>query len=384
MKAEELIAAACAETGLDDFGGDSFREGLGIYVDSLNDESQLNDLGVAALQGNINGNLTNRLRVVDWAKRHPEVADESVEAPLVVIGLFRAGTTLLSYLLDQDLRNRPLLRWEAGDNVPPPTPGEHRSGPRVEAARAAAGMLDMINPGFKSIHHEEADGPTECVALLSQDFKSLLWETIANVPSYGEWLLEIDQRSAYEHHLRVLQVLQSGGVRGRWTLKSPHHAIALDALTAVYPDARLVMLHRDPLVVTASVCSLVRSLSGTFTDADHGPYIARHWPDVLQASIDGPDAFRAARPDHPIIDVQYRDLVRDPVGTVRAIYDGAGWTLEDDAATAMRGYVDANPKGKFGRHGYDLDELGLDPGALRERFAGYMGRYGVEAELPRS
>lgn len=376
------MTAACEQTGLGDFGGDSFREGLDVYCRSLATESQLNDLGMAALTGNITGNLTNRLRVVDWTKQHPEVAAEAIDAPLVVIGVFRAGTTLLSYLLDQDPRNRPLLRWEAGDNVPPPTPEEFRSGDRVEAARAAGSMLDAINPGFKAIHHEEADGPTECVALLSQDFKSLLWETIANVPSYGEWLLGVDQRSAYEHHRRVLQVLQSGGVRGRWTLKSPHHAIALDALTAVYPGARLVMLHRDPVVVTASVCSLVRSLSGTFTDADHGDYINRRWPEVLQASIDGPEAFRASHPEHPIIDVRYADLVRDPVGTVRAIYAGAGWTLEDDAEAAMRRYVTENPKGKFGRHGYDMEALGLDPAALAERFGDYMERHEVPSERP--
>ena len=117
--------------------------------------------------------------------------------------------------------------------------------------------------------------------MLNQDFKSLLWEAIANVPTYGRWLLGTDQRSAYAYHRQVLQVLQSGGVRGRWTLKSPHHALHLDALTAVYPDARLVLMHRDPVVLCASVCSLITTLTGTFTDADHKRYIAEHWTDML-------------------------------------------------------------------------------------------------------
>ena len=138
---------------------------------------------------------------------------------------------------------------------------------------------------MRAIHHEEPDGPTECISVMSQDFKSLSWEAISNVPSYSAWLLGSDQRSAYAYHRLVLQVLQHGGVRGRWTLKSPHHAIALDALTAVYPDARLVLLHRDPVELCASVCSLIAELSSCFSDADHRAYIAEHWVAMLEESI---------------------------------------------------------------------------------------------------
>jgi hypothetical protein len=298
----------------------------------------------------------------------------------VVIGMFRAGTTFLSCLLEQDDRNRALLRWEAGDSVPPPTPSSLRSDPRVEAARVGGDMLEQINPRLRAIHHEEPDGPTECIAVMSQDFKSLSWEAIANVPTYGEWLLQTDQRSAYEYHRLALQVLQSGGVRGRWTLKSPHHAIALDALTAVYPDARLVLLHRDPVVLSASVCSLISTLSGTFTDADHQRYIAAHWTAMLEESIARIDAFRLAHPEHPILDVQYADLVQDPLATVENLYSSLGDDLDEVAAAAMAAYVDANPKGKFGVHGYDLDEFGLDGDELGERFAGYVARYDIPTE----
>ena len=241
-------------------------------------------------------------------------------------------------------------------------------------------MLDQLNPKMRAVHHEEPDGPTECVAVLSQDFKSLSWEAIANVPAYGEWLLRADQRSAYEYHRAVLQVLQSGGVGGRWTLKSPHHAIALEALTAVYPDARLVLLHRDPVVLCASVCSLIRTLTGTFSDADHQRYIADHWPAMLEESIRRIDSFRASHPEHPVVDVQYSDLVQEPVATVTALYASFGEELDDRAADAMSTYVESNPKGKFGNHGYDLAEFGLDGGELTERFADYVARYDIPTE----
>jgi len=377
---EELLAEACSETGLDDFGRDDFREGLAVYCESVLSEAKLNDIGVIAVRGNIVANLANRLRVVDWVARHPDVADERIDAPLFVIGMFRAGTTFLSSLLDQDRRNRPLLRWEAGDSVPPPTPANARSGPRVDAVRASADMLEQLNPKMAAIHHEEADGPTECIAVMSQDFKSLSWEAISNVPTYGRWLHDVDQRSAYEYHRLVLQVLQYGGVKGRWTLKSPHHAIALEALTAVYPDARLVLLHRDPVVLCASVCSLIDTLSGTFSDADHRRYIAEHWTAMLETSVRRIDAFRDAHPEHPILDVQYDDLTLAPVETVAGIYDAIGDSLAEEARTAIESYVAANGRAKFGVHGYDLAEFGLDAAEVAERFASYVARYDISHE----
>jgi hypothetical protein len=378
--ADELVAEACGQTGLDDFGSDSFRDGLAVYCNSLGSEAQLNDIGSMAVPGVVVTNLVNRLRVVDWTRQHPEVAAERIDAPLIVIGMFRAGTTLLSYLLDRDRGNRPLLLWESSDSVPPASPADHRAGPRVDAAREHGAMLDQLNPRMRVVHHEDADGPTECIAVMSQDFKSLSWEAIANVPSYGKWLMQTDQRSAYEYHRLVLQVLQSGGVRGRWTLKSPHHAIALEALTAVYPDARLVLLHRDPVVLCASVCSLIRTLSGTFSDGDHERYIADHWPAMLEESIRRIDAFRTSHPENPIVDVQYADLVREPLATVRALYSSLGNDLDDRATAAMTDYVDANPKGKFGAHGYDLAEFGLNAGELTDRFADYVARYDIPTE----
>jgi hypothetical protein len=324
--------------------------------------------------------LSNRLRVVDWVKRHPGTEKELIEAPFVVVGMFRAGTTFLSHMLEKDARHRPLLRWEAGDSIPPPAPSSLHSDPRIAAARAAAAMLDQINPRVRVVQSEEPDGPTECIAVLNQDFKSLLWEAMANIPGYGAWLRTTDHRSAYEHHHRVLQVLQSGGVRGRWSLKSPHHALHLEVLSAVYPDARLVLMHRDPVVLCASVCSLITTLTRTFSDADHRRYIADHWTDMLERSVAAVDAFRAAHPDKRICDVHYADLVRDPLGTMRSVYAAFGDELSGQALGAMTQHVESHPKGKFGRHAYDPAQFGLEAGAIRERFRGYVERYGIPLE----
>lgn len=368
-----LLAAAEAETGLSDWGDASFREGLEVYCSSLEHEAQLSELGTFALLGNLQGQLANRLRVVDHAARH-DVSGERIEAPVFVIGLFRAGTTLLSHLLDQDPANRSLLGWEAADSAPPATHATHRAGERVEAVRARLGMMDQLNPGLAAIHHEEPDGPTECITLMAQDFKALLWESVANVPSYGQWLLKTDHTSAYRHHKLCLQVLQSGGVRGQWTLKSPHHALSLDALTAVYPDARLVYLHRDPVEVATSAYSLIRTLSGTFTEADHTAYVVEHWTEVLLEMVARVDAFRDTHPEVPLLDVRYADLVRDPVGTVRGIY--AFLDRDLTAEDALRAHLARNPQGKHGVHRYAPEDFGVQAEELRERFAPYLARYG--------
>lgn len=379
MDTAQVVADATAATGLEDLGpdGDLALTGLTEYVDSCNQEAGLSELGEMAAHGALVGALTNRLRVIDHHRQHHQLADSAVQAPVVVVGLFRAGTTLLSNLLDRDPVNRALLRWESGDSVPPPTPGELRSGPRVEAAQAGVDMLDAISPGIKAIHHEDADSPTECIAVLGQAFQSISWEALANVPSYAAWWRASDMTAAYRFHRSVLQVLQSNGCTGRWTLKSPGHALALDALTAVYPDARLVVLHRDPVVLTASVCSLVGTMSSAFSDVDHRAYIRDHWTDALEACLLGVDAY-ADR----LIHVKYADLVTEPVGTVGRLYDDLGLDLTPAAESAIAACVAQRPQGEFGVHRYDLADYGLDETALRERFADYVETYDVPHEAP--
>lgn len=368
MDVAALEAAAVEATGLEDFGNPTYRTGLEVYVTALREEARLNEVGALALEANLVANLRNRLRVVDWRATHPEVADEAVVAPLFVIGLPRTGTTLLSALLAEDPRRRALRRWESGDPVPPPEAATFDTDPRIEETRVAGQMLDALNPGFKAIHYEPAEGPTECVTLLGQHFTSLLWETIANVPSYGRWLLAADQHDAYAHHHDVLQVLQSCAP-GRWSLKSPHHGLALDALLGQYPDARLVVTHRDPVPVVGSLCSLVRSLSGTFSDADHTAYIASHWVDVAAAIVDRTADARSRHPEAAFLDVDYEHLLAAPLDVIRAIYEFDGMELTPDVETRMRAYLADNAQGKFGRHSYSLEEFGLRPAEIRERLA---------------
>jgi hypothetical protein len=376
MDADRLVAGACAATGLDDLGPPGWREGLDRYVTALDAEAELTELGALALEAQITANLANRLRVTEWHREHPELVRERIERPLVVLGLPRTGTTLLSELLHCDPGNRSLLRWEAAASVPPPRADELATDPRISEARASAEAMDALNPGFKAIHYEAPDGPTECVALLAQDFKSLLWSVVAHVPSYDAWLLECDETSAYDYHRSVLALLQSRAP-GRWALKTPHHCLAVGLLVQRYPDARFVMTHRDPVTVMGSVASLARSLSGTFTDADHTASIAEVWTVIALTLVERVMAWRSEHGDEQFVDLAYDDLVADPVAAVAAIYEHFGEEVSPQAEAAMRRYVAEHPKGEHGSHVYRLEELGLDARDLEERFGPYCKRFGI-------
>jgi hypothetical protein len=245
--------------------------------------------------------------------------------------------------------------------------------------RSTPSAVDLLNPGFKAIHHDEPDDAMECTVLHAQHFQSLLFPTTFNLPSYDEWLLESDWHGAVRHHRRVLQVLQSE-CPGRWQLKSPQYGLLLDALLETYPDARLVVTHRDPVKIAASTFSLLRSLTGTFTDVDHTDYIVSHWPTTLAALLDRAMDTRDRIGDDAFFDVAYADVVRDPVAVVGTIYERfrIEWNAEKEAY--LRRFHAANPQHQYGTHTYSLAEVGVERAPLDARFARYYERYDVARE----
>jgi hypothetical protein len=377
---DRMLEDVAAETGLDDFGDPSFRDGLEQVWASGTTQARLSALGLGVLEGQCRGNLANRLRVTDWHHRHPEASsDEVVEQPIFIVGLSRTGTTALSHLLACDPANRSLLGWEASRSIPPPERPTYTEDPRFVAAREADGMLGMLNPGFKAIHHDPPDRPSECAVVLAQHFLSASLSTCFNVPDYDDWMLSADAHPAYAYHRQVLQVLQSA-YPGQWQLKSPVHCLFIDALADTYPDARFVVTHRDPVKAVASVLSLVESLTGTFSDADHHAYIAEHWPMLVQQMCDRVLDFRDANPDAVFHDMAYEQLVRDPVGAVREMYGTFGRELSPEAERAMRDEVAERPRGVYGTHTYQLADFGLQRAEVAERFARYYERFDVPRE----
>lgn len=374
---DELLAGARAAAGAEDLGDDSIMQPFNLLVDSLNNEAGLTEMGEMIISRTIIGYLANRLKVVDWIKQHPEVLDRPIEKPTFVFGLPRTGTTLTINLLAEDPARRCFLRWEAFASVPPPTPEELHAGPRFEAAQAQIdASLDKM-PHISAIHHEDGDSPCECQFSMAPSFCAQVYDSQFHMPSYHRWFLyEADYRPAFRYMKQLLQMLGTN-TGGQWTLKNPWHPLYLDALYETFPDAQLVMTHRDPAEVVGSACSLIWNVRRIYAADVDRVQLGRDVVETFDVMIERQNAFRARHGANAIHDIQYADQVGDPIGTIRKLYDHFGQDLTAEAESRMRRYLEAKPKDRFGKHVYSLEDYGLTKEQVREHFAGYISDFGI-------
>jgi hypothetical protein len=382
LEERSLLETAYRETGLEDFGGDEFREPLRLVLQSLETEARLTLLGRLAARRDLLGLLTNRLRLAEDRKRHPGIAEQCITRPFFIIGLPRTGTTLLHHLISQDPASRAPRAWEVMAPSPPPEAARYETDPRIDDAERKLQWLDWLAPDFKAIHPLGARLAIECIAILSHSFLSSRFHTTYRVPSYQAWLRKQDLRPAYAYHRRFLQHLQWRMRADRWVLKAPAHFYALDSLLAIYPDALVVQTHRDPRAVLGSVASLTLSLQSAFAEpldlAEIGREVAQSWTEGLARAMHVRHAGTVA-PER-FFDVRYHELLGDPIGTVRRIYTHFGLTLTAEAERRMRSHLVDHPQHKYGRHAYDLKAFGLDSASLDQHFRSYRVFFAVEPE----
>jgi hypothetical protein len=365
----DLVTEARAATGLDDFGTDEYLEPFAVQCRAMDTESRLTPVGRRFARDQIRSSLTHRLQLADAVARRPELLDVEIRRPIVVIGLPRTGSTLLQHLLGQDPGNRLLLQWEASDPFPPPRASTYLSDPRIATTERAMRLLDRLAPDARSLHPVGAQLPTECVTLLANSFASLEVPTINWMPSYLDWFTEADLRPHYRYLRTQLQVLQADCPGARWVLKSPAHLFALDALLDAFPDAVLVQTHRDPLDVIPSFCSLSATLCAISSDHVDQQALGRRWSPLWAEGLARAAAVRAARPDVAVVDIDYPDLMADPLGEVERIYAAVGAELTAWTRSAV--LRRARPDRSDGRtpHRYTLEQFGLDAGDEAARFA---------------
>ncbi|HXQ20931.1 MAG TPA: sulfotransferase [Candidatus Acidoferrales bacterium] len=377
-----LLARAARRTGLSDFGDSFFREPLRVLLHAFEHEAALNTLGRFIARTDVVRLLENRLRMTNERKRHREIDAGATERPIFIVGLPRTGTTILHELLAQDPMNRVPMTWEVMHPWPPPERTTYDTDPRIAQVEKHFSGVDRLIPNFKAMHPMGAQLPQECVAMTAHDFASMLFTTTHNVPSYQRWLDESDLRPVYASHRRQLQYLQWRCPAQRWVLKSPGHLWALDALLAVYPDARIVQTHRDPLKVIASLASLVSLLRSMSSDRIDPFAIGAEWTVRLADGLEKATMVRnrLLRDPGQIFDMQFAELVGNEIAMVRRIYAHFGLKLTSDAEARMQRFLAANPRDKHGAHRYTLADAGLDPAAERQRYAAYQERFGIVSE----
>jgi hypothetical protein len=383
LRSDEIVEAAVDQTGLSDFGGETWREGLDRLVHSLQHEAALNELGVAIATDELVGYLTNRLGIIDERARHPEIADAPVEPPIVIVGQGRTGTTILYDLLAQDPSTRVPLTWEVDRPIPPPEAETYATDPRIDEVDAVLEGVDLVLPGFRAMHPMGARLAQECVRITALEFRSFIFPTQYHVPSYARWVLdEADMAPAYRWHRVFLQHLQSRHPARRWVIKSPGHIWSLGALLSEYPDALLIQTHRDPIRIVASLGSLVATLRSLASDDTSIPAASAEFADYI---VEGLDRSLAARLDgtvrpEQVIDVQFAEFMSDPFATIATTYERLGLELTRDAEARMRAFLADNPQGAQGVHHYTFAATGLDERVLRERTRAYQQHFGVPDE----
>jgi len=381
VDAQILIEKAVAKGGCP-ARGDSYRPGLDAFLDDFNASRTVSAVGRSVAESWLVDTLAARFAIEDWIVEHPDVIGADVRRPVFILGLPRAGTTLLLNLLSLDPQHRVYWNWEANREVPPVESRHLSDDPRIARkvgevnAALASGVLDHRQ------HVEMGDEPGECVWLLGQDFKSYAWLILTAVPNYFEWLyMRADMVAAYRHHKRGLQVMQSRAP-GQWMLKFPSHAPFIDALLAVYPDARIVLTHRDPVKPLGSSCAASHHLTAQFNEGLDPRHVGRETTRVLEATLKHVCALRQRHPEVEVYDLHYRRFVVEPMEEIKRLYGfleerlpaGVEQTMQIALATHNRRRAEVGP------NRYDLAEFGLSADDLPPIFAEYTRQFGIERE----
>jgi len=380
LSVDAIVKAAQRKAGEQDLGGDSYREPLERYLKSAREEAQLNTFGRLALREMLVSSLVNRIQLARWARANPEVRNEAIVEPWVILGLPRTGTSLLSILLGLDPQSRALMHWEGAEPVPPPSLATAAEDPRIAKNAREIEQLLKLNPALSVMHPFGATIAQECVALFMYDVRTLGVETQAYVPAYGRWLQECDMSPAYAQHQLALQALQSTQPTGRWVLKTPNHLWCLDTLFEFYPDARVLWTHRDPGKVTTSLASLVNALQGMFTDHIDPKRVAEEWLGKARHAIESGMKFDDERGPGWCDHIRYVDLISDPIGVVKKIYARYGEEVGPLHERRMHAWMRDRSRESTGRHLYDPADFGWNYDALTELFHVYQDRYDVPRE----
>jgi hypothetical protein len=380
-----ILDAARARTGLEDFGADDFRERLRILREEWDGTAELTGLHRMVLHGYLVRYASNRLLIRDLLVRHPEIREVEISRPVIVVGLPRSGTTHIVNLLASDRRFHSLPLWESYEPLPLPNEAALAGGvdPRYRrCADAWAGMQRTI-PLIAAMHPMHPDHVHEELELMGPDFASYNFEWLAHSPHWRDHYLATDQTPHYEYLKDVLRILQwrRGGVQKRWVLKCPQHLEQLPVLKRVFPDAAIVVTHRDPVAVIQSTLTMQG-----YTQRIHRRHVAldaliEYWPARIERLLQSCVRDRGLFDESHGIDLPFQSLVGNPMQSLERIYERADLEIDAQARGTFMRYLEDHPRGKSGQVRYHLErDFGISPAAMRRRFAFYFERFPVQIE----
>lgn len=376
INANEILDQAKSETGLSDLGEPLFFEGLNRLIDSINNEANLNEIGIQAQPIRIQGLLTNRLRFEEDLKKFPEILDQEIIAPIVIVGLPRTGSTMTHRLLASDPNHTAMLWWEG--RYPALLPGEKRGDieTRMELGKAEVDAVVAASPEALDIHPWDYKGADEEILLLEHNFLSTVPESFMALPSYSEWIEDQDHTLAYEDLKKFIQYLQwqnPGREKKRWVLKSPHHLGFIDKMISVFPDAKIIQTHRDPIKTVPSFCSMCANLFEPLTTNFDKVFIGKHWSNKLTRALNHCMNISEQHPNN-FLDLEFLNMIKDPIDEMKKIYEFIGESFGEKTEVAMEAWREEN-KHEMGAHKYSLEEYDLTESQINDNFAKYQQKY---------
>ncbi|MGX9788609.1 sulfotransferase family protein [Mycobacterium sp. MMS18-G62] len=375
LDADALHAKATADTGLDDFGPDDYRERLDVYLSALREINDMHAPGIVNFHSQLLQLLKNRLLLADLLKRHPEIHDIELLPPIVIAGLPRTGTTHLHNLLAAAPTFRTMPYWESVEPFPLPAEAGVEPDPRKARMDVAVQVIDLVMPHFRLMHEMTTEHVHEEIQLLANDFSTMLFETLAHVPRWTDYYLAHDQTPHYEYlatQLKAMQLLRGGR---RWLLKSPQHLEQLPVLDRVFPGVVVVFTHREPVPVVLSMLAMITYSARMHRCEVPVEEIAAAWVDRLELMLNALIRDREVVGAQRSVDVRFDEFMADEPGVAQRIYDLAGEPMSDEARASMATYLAGHQRGRLGRVATSAEMFGLDEDDLHARFAPYVERF---------
>lgn len=380
-----LCAEAKRNTGLDDFGDDEWIPHFRVLIDAIENEAKLHFFGRIMTRSDLIMFLEARLRIADWYKSHPETEQQEIKEPIFIIGFGRSGTTILHEVLSQDPQFRAVRRWEAMFPVPPPEESTYHTDARIQKADALITQTDRVTPEWKTMHKMGGELPVEDIEFLYLTFLSEVYNFAYQIPSYAKHFAQQDLRYTFNWHKRFLKLLQSRYMRSHWLMKVPTFLPNLRLLMETYPDARIILTHRDPIVSADSVVNVQGTIywwrtddpwsGGMISDWVMADERARTWDEVIELIETG------IIPRAQLSNFIYADFMKDPQAAVRRIYTDLNLTLDTAALEAMSAYLSDKPQGKFGAHRYASASSADVIAREREYYRRYQDYFGIPDEI---
>jgi hypothetical protein len=381
---QSLIDKACRRAHCESFDDERIREPLRILLSACRREANLNLVGELAFHSDTTRLLSNLLKIRADMRRWTDIAEQPIRQPIFIMGLPRSGTTFLHRLLTADPANHTPRCWQMLYPSPPAENFSQPSGLRLKRTDIALGVLRTLAPEYSNVNPINARFPQQCTEIFAHIFVSARFDILYRIPSYGRWLESIGVGDdAYRFHKHFLQYLQYRTGPGQWVLKAPEHIFSIAAIQHVYPDAKMVFSHRDPLKVIPSDARLTEVMRRPFSrkvyPREIGAQLAERWMRGAETMMQVAQSRSAL--SSPVFHMKYQDLVREPTETVKRLYDYFDMPFPQETENRIKRFVARHRDGDYGSNQYTLDRYGIDGQALRRRCADYMAYFGVQPEV---